>query len=96
MVAILNYYWLPLATIHYHVENKEFEVWGVFWGVSSNVGEGYSQIFEGSSLGILGNKLLSLATTHLMGDNREFDIWGVFSDVLSFKGRAWSQNFKDL
>ena len=35
MVAILNYYWLPIEGTCLVGDNKAFEVWGVFWGVLS-------------------------------------------------------------
>ena len=46
---VLAYHWLPLATSNLVGDNREFEVWGIFWG--------HTPIFMWTSLKILISKL---------------------------------------
>ena len=83
---ISGYPWLPLATSHLVGDNRQYDIWSVFWGVLSIMSGRYSQNFEGSSLVILGYHWWPLVTSHLVNDNRELDIWGVFWDHVSTMG----------
>ena len=65
---------------------KEFEVWGILLDVSSIMGGGYSQDFEGLSSILLIYHWLSLTISFLVGDNRESKILGVFESVLPIMG----------
>ena len=62
--------------------NREFDVWGIFWGVLSIVGGGEFMTIEDPSLSAHGYQLLPLATSYLVGNNREFDVSDIFWGAL--------------
>ena len=75
MVAMLKYYWLPLATTHlgYAIGNFKLEVYFemfYLFGVEDSLGI-LKINFEGPSLVFLGYHWLPVATIHTVGDNKE-------------------------
>ena len=85
---VLGYHWLPLATFDLVGDNREFEVWGIFWSVIPIIDGWWSQNFKGVSLFVLGYHWLPLATIDLVGDNREFEVLGIFWPV-TCGGTRW-------
>ena len=63
-----------LATINLVGDDRNFEVWGIFWPVIPIIDGYYSQNFKCASLFILGYNWLPLATIDLVGDNRKFEV----------------------
>ena len=66
---VLGYHWLSLATIDLVGDNRESEVWVIFWGLVTIISGQWSQNIEGASLFIHGYHWLTKATTDLVGDN---------------------------
>ena len=81
--------YLPLvapATIDLVSGNREFEVWGIFWGVIPILGDWYSQNFQGPSSFVCEYHWLPLATIDLVHDNKEFQVWGIFWGLITILG----------
>ena len=60
------------------VDNREFDVSDIFWGILLIVGGGELLTIEDSLLNAHGYQLLSIATSYLVGKNRKFDVSDIF------------------
>ena len=68
------------------VDNRKFDVSGIFSGVLLIVGGRELIAIEDLLLSAHGYQLLSLATSYLVGNNRKFDVSCIFSGVLFIVG----------
>ena len=59
-------------------DNREFDVSGIFSGVSFIVCGGELLTIEDPLLSSHGYQLLSIATSYLVGNNREIDVLNIF------------------
>ena len=69
-LSVHGYQLLPLATSQKVHDNRQFEVWDIFWGVLLIIDRGELMIIEDPSLSAHGYQLLPLATSYLVYNNR--------------------------
>ena len=87
-INLNNYHWLPLESIHLVRDNREFEIWSIFWVVLPTVGGGVSVVWV-YIIGGLAYHWLPLASAQWKPINQLLNIlMGIIT--ISYEGRVWN------
>ena len=87
-INLNNYHWLPLESIHLVRDNREFEIWSIFWVVLPTVGGGVSVVWV-YIIGGLAYHWLPLASAQWKPINQLLNIL-MGTITISYEGRVWN------